>query len=281
MILGEKLRTALRQCRNGLFLALVWCAQASAGVIDGVEIGRLGGLAQITVRFTTEIQYLRHAPDREGRQLRIFFRVTKPGFAENDLMQEVRPSPPSELVPPFTLTYPELVNAMLISFARPTNFLVRPGNDSRSMVILVPLAAGAPVVAAANAPPAPAVAEIAPGPAPDAAAIPLAESPEQLEANAANLLREGREALAGGDYPRAINRLNRILGLPANAQTMAAQALLGEAREKNGEIAKARAEYELFLKLYPEAAAAAAIASSPSAAVHCGARAITAPVDGS
>jgi len=57
--------------------------------------------------------------------------------------------------------------------------------------------------------------------------------------------------MSAKDPATAINRLNRILSMPTNAQTEAAQALIGQAREMNGEILKARAEYELFLKLYP------------------------------
>jgi len=323
-IWGELLRVALRRCRNGVILLWAVCAPANASVIDGIEVAPLGSQTQITIRFATEIQYLRHAPDREGRQLRIFFRLTKPGFAENELMQEVRSSPKTKLAPPFTLIYPELVNAMLVSFARSTSFTVRPGNDSRSIVILLPqpadsqaaTAVPATVQVATAAPPEPATGEMASSPAPategaaalllrnsaalhsaapaekeagmlagppapakegtaalllqnsaalhsaapaekEGTAVPLPAA--QVEERAANFLRDAREALAQRDYPRAINRLNRVLGLPANAQTIAAQALLGEAREKNGEILKAKAEYELFLKLYPEAAEAPAI----------------------
>jgi hypothetical protein len=48
--------------------------------------------------------------------------------------------------------------------------------------------------------------------------------------------------------------LNRTLGLPTNRQTEAAQAMIGEVREIGGEFAKARAEYELYLKLFPNGA---------------------------
>ena len=269
MMWRDLLRVALQRCRNGVILLLALCAQASASVIDSVDVAPLGDQAQITIRFATEILYLRHAPDREGRQLRIFFRVTKPGLAESDLMQEVRNSPRNGLVPAFTLIYPELVNAMLVSFSQPTSFVVRPGNDSRSIVILVPRTADSPSAASTPAaaqeesarPQAPAAPEPVPATAPEKEGAAVPDTPERVEERAASFLRDAREAMSQGDYARAINRLNRVLGLPANAQTIAAQAMLGEAREKNGEIVKARAEYELFLKLYPEATAAPTIRS--------------------
>ncbi len=249
-------------------------ANAFANVVDSIEIARLADQAQITIRFTTEIQYLRHGPEDEGKFLRVFFRVTKPGFAENEVMQETLRSPKSDLIPRFTVAYPEVVNGMLITFARTTQFSVRPGGDNRSILIFVPLPPEQKGKGAVAAPakPAAVVAEKppveAPAPAGEAAepvsqtpdadkgAAPPPMPPEKIEALARGFLAEAREAFSAADYVKTINRLNRILGLPANSQTEAAQALIGEARELNGEIAKARAEYELFLKLYPASAEA-------------------------
>ncbi|MGE5471740.1 MAG: tetratricopeptide repeat protein [Bacteroidota bacterium] len=242
-----------------------------ANIIDSIDIVRAGEQARVTIRFTTEIQYTRHTPDDEGRYLRIFFRVTKPGFSESELMQEFLRSPNSELVPRFTVAYPELINGMLVTFARSTPFVVQGGDDSRSIVILLPapVRKGKEAVMPGKGPakelPAPVPAAALPGavvaPTPDAdkADIAPALSADKVETMALAFMKDGREALEKGDFAKAINRMNRILSLPGNAQTMPAQALIGEAREKNGEIAKARAEYELFLKLYPTAPEAAAI----------------------
>ena len=60
-------------------------------------------------------------------------------------------------------------------------------------------------------------------------------------------------ALKQGQASVAVETLNQLLNLPPNQQSQAAQELIGEAREKNGEYAKARVEYELYLKLYPDA----------------------------
>ena len=269
-----------------LFLALtvLMSVNAFAAIIDTIDIARVGDHAEVTVRFTTEIQYTRHTPDEQGKFLRIFFRVTKPGFSESDVMQKIHKSPKSDLIPPFTIAYPELVNGMLVTFSKTTQFVVRPGDDSRSIVIMVPIVEDrkasspiaippkaeqfAPVPATKNTVPdpisapvviaAPQVAAIT-ADAPPVAQMPDAEKPadapvlssEKIEEMAHAFLLDGKEAFAQGDNVRAINRMNRILSLPANTRTMEAQALIGEAREKNGEIAKAKAEYDLFLKLYP------------------------------
>jgi hypothetical protein len=137
-----------------------------------------------------------------------------------------------------------------------------------------PAVAAAPVVAPTppapepSAPPTPAAPQlpaapppqVPPAPAapaestPEAAAGPTAPllTPDQIESMAKGFMEDARKALEEKDLARAINRLNRTLGLPTNAQTEAAQALIGEVRELSGEYAKARAEYELYLKLYPK-----------------------------
>lgn len=233
--------------------SLLASTSAFASVIDSIDVSRVGEQAEVTIRFATEIQYLRHTPDDEGRFLRIFFRVTQPGFTESEIMQEVHSSPKNKLIPPFTVAYPELVNSMLVSFAKTTRFAVHAGEDNRSIVILVlsPLPPEKPVPSVIL----PAEAGAAPAITAEANSEKLVASPvlssEKVETMAEAFFLDGQEALAKGDYPKAINRMNRILSLPGNKQTMLAQALIGKAREKNGEIAKARAEYELYLKLFP------------------------------
>ena len=64
-----------------------------------------------------------------------------------------------------------------------------------------------------------------------------------------------------GNNEQAVLALNRALNLPPNAYSQEAQELIGIARERNGEIAKALAEYQLYLKLYPDGPARRACGS--------------------
>jgi len=77
-----------------------------------------------------------------------------------------------------------------------------------------------------------------------AATLPL--SPE-----AESMLAQLRERLAAGDNAEAVRLAERIQGLPENAASPEAQELLGLARERNGQLAHAKAEYEAFLQRYP------------------------------
>lgn len=76
-------------------------------------------------------------------------------------------------------------------------------------------------------------------------------TPAETERLAKAFMDEARQAMEKKDFPTVINRCYRILGLEPNSQTEPAQAWIGEVREANGELAKARAEYELYLKLFP------------------------------
>lgn len=61
-----------------------------------------------------------------------------------------------------------------------------------------------------------------------------------------------RHAMTAGEYGKAIRMLEGFLQEPENYYTKEAMELLGLARERNGQTAHAKAEYEAFLEKYPE-----------------------------
>jgi len=74
----------------------------------------------------------------------------------------------------------------------------------------------------------------------------------EVEEQAAVLMQQGKAALDAGNHEQAVNLFNQLLFLPPNVQSQEGQELIGLARERNGELAKAKTEYELYLKLFPE-----------------------------
>lgn len=63
--------------------------------------------------------------------------------------------------------------------------------------------------------------------------------------------QDARQAIIGGDYSTAIRLLTRLLEQPQHERSEEAQELLGLSRERNGQLAQARAEYETYLAKYP------------------------------
>lgn len=105
------------------------------------------------------------------------------------------------------------------------------------------------------------VAESTPAPAdaanaPDALDDAAAGSGEQNESDPggdrSSKLEEGRRALAAGDYSKAVQLFTKILQQGGDEIARTAQELLGVARERNGQLAHAKAAYEEYLRLYPD-----------------------------
>ncbi|HKF98221.1 MAG TPA: SPOR domain-containing protein, partial [Steroidobacteraceae bacterium] len=96
---------------------------------------------------------------------------------------------------------------------------------------------------AAAQPPLPAVEHIGSDPA-----LP----PEQQR----QLLTDARAAMSAHNYPEAIALLTKLQRQPEFPDRARAQELLGLARERSGELAHAKAEYEEYLRRYPHGEAA-------------------------
>jgi tetratricopeptide (TPR) repeat protein len=73
-----------------------------------------------------------------------------------------------------------------------------------------------------------------------------------LDKQATVLMDRGRAALTRGDNLDAIRAFNELLNLPPNIHSQDAQELIGLAYERNSEVARAKKEYALYLKLYPD-----------------------------
>lgn len=74
------------------------------------------------------------------------------------------------------------------------------------------------------------------------------------------LVAEARAAMNAHDYPTAITILTRLQRQPEFPQRAAMQELLGLARERSGQLAHAKAEYQEYLHRYPNGEAADRVA---------------------
>jgi len=239
---------------TAILLAAMLCiaADASAQLIDSVEVTREGTDAVVRIRFGALIQYLRHVPQEEGRLVQVYFQITARDEASASLQEEQRRPPPNSILPGLVVTYPVqqsgLQRRLDIQFGSVVKFRLRP-EDGRTIVVLVPLtdeqiAQSEPVkVRDSGVPP------------PEVTATPRTD----VERDASGLASQARVAMGRGDFEQAVGVLNRLLNLPPNPWTQEAQEMIGIARLQLGETAKAKAEFELYLKLYPEAPGAARV----------------------
>ena len=236
-------------------------AAAQAQVLDNVDVRVEGSDAVIRVRFAVFIQYLRHVPTSQGSAVRVFFQVTASDDTAAGLVEEERRAQPTNLVPRFRVLYPaqrpSTQRYIDILFDSPVTFRLQP-EGNRTIALSIPLSPAQvkrPGAAPTEAPPGAARAGPPGLPPSTVAAGPLSD----VDKKAAIDLAEARAALVTGDNERAVLVLNRALNLPPNTYSQEAQELIGVARERNGEAAKALIEYQLYLKLYPDSPGAARV----------------------
>ena len=221
-----------------LLSPIVYAAQ----ILDKIEIIQTNTEADIHIDFFTQVRYLRHSPTNESSSLQIF--LDFPQLTVAPTQRETLSSPPSDLVPGFTVNYPDQkTNSIGIKFKKPVKFRITPDSSGRGIVIHVPLEKMAEPQA-----------QEVPAPITEAAIVDIPSIPQGMSVNdyAGKLVAESRVAAGLGDYAKAIQLLNAALNFPPHAYSQNAQELIGVAREKNGELAKAKAEYNLYLSLYPE-----------------------------
>ncbi len=239
-----------------LLSAVSSCAMAQP--LDDVTLEYQSDGIVATINMTTPVQYLRHFPAKNGKTLEIFYdRVQGATSDEPWVDNETRNSPPSGLIPSFTVTtrdqqtQPKLV----VEFSREAEYSVEPGKDNRSLRITI-----RPDRVQASSAPLPFLPVIRPEAAAPAAALSadevnLAENNKQARA----LMVQGRDALAAKNNEAAVDAFNKLLLLPPNDYTQDGQEWVGVARERAGQIEKAKTEYDLYLRLYTEGAGPARV----------------------
>jgi tetratricopeptide (TPR) repeat protein len=226
----------------------------AAQVLDRIEIVETPTAAEIHIVFNARALYLRHTPAQQGDLIRLFL-----DFPDLDrsvrFPRELAASPPSDLIPKFTVTFPDQgTNGLSIQFAKAVRFRVSQRDIRSSSRIVISVKLDKPALPL----PLPQEVEVPPTTPPDAMGpkqsfdVPPFSPGMNVETYADDLMKLGRKALNAGENEKALQIFNALLNLPPNKQSQVAQEWVGMARQRNREHVKAKAEYELYLKLYPE-----------------------------
>lgn len=85
---------------------------------------------------------------------------------------------------------------------------------------------------------------------------PMGADPAIGQAERTKLFDDARKAMHARHYPEAVEMLTKLQRQPEFPERSDVQELLGLARERAGEIAQAKAEYEEYLRRYPKGPAA-------------------------
>lgn len=89
-------------------------------------------------------------------------------------------------------------------------------------------------------------------PAPDVVAAQKEPASNDNAGTTADLMLDARRAMTGGEISRAIQIYTKVLQQPDTGDHQEAQEFLALARERNGQVAHAKAEYERYLAIYSD-----------------------------
>lgn len=192
-----------------------------------------------TIKLSSPVSNVRYTPAKKGTTLSILLDKLPTGLTIDEWQDnEVLTSPPSSLIPSFTVktNLKNIQPKLIIEFSREAEYSVQMGRDGRSVVIGIKIDKATPRFDGS---------------------LPLLPEVEALPANATEIdkkaaafMLSGRNSLAVGDNFAAIDAFNKLLLLPPNNYTQDGQEWVGVARERAGQLDKAKLELELYLKLY-------------------------------
>lgn len=233
-------------------------------------ISKNGGCELLKISFNFRVRYASHFPISSGPDLRVMVRAIDPGVAAAEFLsrrESLRP-PQSKLAAIKSIEFdldPAGGPALVIQFGRPVHFDVAEGADFESVVVAISdgrsKAACRPIFPESSATEwAPIVQLEQPWPAESAASsVPprakargTAKLTETDRTAAAAAMDEARAALKKSKPETAMRLLTKVLKLPENEFSAQAQELMGLARQRSGDLAEARAEYEDYLTRYPQ-----------------------------
>lgn len=232
-------------------LAFVPLAAADAvGGLPGralqeLDVVRLGDGVRVSLRFACPLRYTSHFPSTEVTELRISLVPLPRCGVEGTVMDSVLQAPAGNAAGLTDVRLEPAGTALVLTltFSAPVEVAVRPEPDFLGLDVAVigRVALTRPQPKATAPPP---------------AATRMLPSPDVLEAQ----WTEARAAFDAGDYPTAVRLLTRLVEYPEHPRRAEAQELLGLSRERSGQLAHAKAEYDEYLRRYPEGPAAGRVA---------------------
>ena len=251
-----------------IFLFLLFPLTAQARVVEDVQVQTLPDGYEIVVRFLFAIQYQSHTPqDQQGKEFYVQLKTTNfqtltdqevDTFRERVTLgwNEVTGIPLKEMT--FEGGDPERPQ-MTFLFIENVEFDVRSSADLRSLIVRVKTEKP-PAVVPEETKKTLAVEKVFEEAAKELPGKSLGKKGEEIslpeivpaqDPSVSNLMEEARDSLTKGDYNRAVQLYTKILQSAHGAVKQQAQELLGVARERNGQLAHAKAEYEKYIQEFP------------------------------
>jgi hypothetical protein len=233
-------------------------------LVSGAQVTTRNGCALLQVYFHVRVRYIGHFPQDHGDELRITLQpidlsvlsqlrlVRREGvMVDNSGLADIQ-------AVTATLDDAAVGPTLRIQFSRPVAYEVGQLGRFDSIAVALPRTGSSAICklrdfADINAPQ-------ANGPANEQGSAVLSTRSKKVSGDkisTANMklieasMDEARYAIRKNRYSEAIALLQKVLKFPENRYSADAQEMLGEARQKAGQTAQARAEFEEYLRRYP------------------------------
>ncbi len=226
-----------------LFFSTITPCNAASNLLDDINVVDTPNGYNIVIQFLSPIFYQRHQPLREGNSLAVQLRQSSANVTqENSSGVEPGIKWNSAFGVPLIDVTLEDTNIespkLILRFSKKVKFSVFNGGDNHSITVSIetsrPLFNGPqPIEPERGSPPN------------------IITSLKLIDPNMATRLDRANEAMLNKDYSRAVQLLTRIRQDGNDAIKPHTQELIGLAREYNGQLAHAKAEYEKYLADFP------------------------------
>ncbi len=219
-----------------LLLFALWAMAAGAKaepgdspVLKGIRFFERETNWDLEIQFSTPVRILGHSPQVRGALVEVQVDPLQAGSLTEESIrrrQSLRlpKNLPADLVEVSYEGDSPTGPVLIVGFSKPRTFSIHAGGKARSLLITLPKQSTR-----------------------KAAAQPTIENGKR-----AAVMEEARRAMADADYARAIQLYTIVLSGPEHTYTPEAMEYLALARQRNGQLAHARAEYEAYLERYPD-----------------------------
>jgi tetratricopeptide (TPR) repeat protein len=236
------------------FILCLSVSQVFARIVNNIDIRTRATGYEIRIQFIIPLRYIKHRPTSEGEALLVEMSPVSGVTLDNleNFQQlgdrEALSWDRSIPVPLREINYddgsPDRVK-LVFRFTRKVEYSLQSSGDLRTLIVFVK--AKTDLEAKAKK-------KVKKGEElePDLPQNKLSAADPQL----VNVMEEANKEMTAENYPRAIQLYTKILTRPESDLSPDAQEFLGLARERNNQLAHAKAEYEKYLKKYPEGSGA-------------------------
>lgn len=236
-----------------IFLPVVLCwatllfspAQVSARIVDNVDIKTRATGYEIRVNFILPLRYVKHRPTTPSQVVLIEMSpISGVTLEDTEILEQFEDREPLSWDRSIPIPLKEMTfdgsspnrPLLVFRFSRKVDFKLRSSGDLRSLIFFVKAETESQAEKAKKPP--------EPG-------LPLAK-PSKADPKLIEAMQEANKEMTAKNYPRAIQLYTKILSRPESDLSQDAHELLGLARDRNNQLAHAKAEYEKYLKKYPK-----------------------------